>query len=68
MRRFHQFAYKAGSWRSAEKMRFMPRGLDKERAWASANNGRGPWWNAGTSHMNDSFRAVYFANLALPSF
>ena len=27
-------------------------GLDKERAWRSAYNGRGPWWNAGASHMN----------------
>ena len=25
---------------------------DKERAWKSAMNGRGPWWNAGASHMN----------------
>lgn len=28
------------------------RGIDPERAWKSANNGRGPWWNAGASHMN----------------
>jgi RNA-directed DNA polymerase len=28
------------------------RGLDPERARASAMNGRGPWWNAGASHMN----------------
>jgi RNA-directed DNA polymerase len=28
------------------------RGLARERAWASAMNGRGPWWNAGASHMN----------------
>ena len=27
-------------------------GLDPERARASAGNGRGPWWNAGASHMN----------------
>ena len=27
-------------------------GLSKERAWKSAMNGRGPWWNAGASHMN----------------
>lgn len=27
-------------------------GLEKERAWQSAMNGRGPWWNAGASHMN----------------
>jgi RNA-directed DNA polymerase len=27
-------------------------GLTEERAWQSATNGRGPWWNAGASHMN----------------
>lgn len=27
-------------------------GLDRVRAAASAYNGRGPWWNAGASHMN----------------
>jgi len=27
-------------------------GLDPDRARLSAGNGRGPWWNAGASHMN----------------
>ena len=27
-------------------------GLSEHRAWKSAVNGRGPWWNAGASHMN----------------
>ena len=45
----------------------MRRGLVEERAWKSAYNGRGPWWNAGASHMNDAFRATFFANLGLPS-
>jgi RNA-directed DNA polymerase len=30
------------------------RGLDRVRAWASVSNGRGPWWNAGSSHMNQA--------------
>lgn len=29
-------------------------GLDQPRAAASAYNGRGPWWNAGASHMNQA--------------
>jgi len=33
----------------------MKRGLGKERAFKSATNGRGPWWNAGASHMNEAF-------------
>jgi len=28
------------------------RGIDPDRARGSAWNGRGPWWNAGSSHMN----------------
>jgi RNA-directed DNA polymerase len=28
------------------------RGIGRQRARASAYNGRGPWWNAGASHMN----------------
>jgi RNA-directed DNA polymerase len=30
------------------------RGLPWQRAWVSATNGRGPWWNAGASHMNQA--------------
>jgi hypothetical protein len=29
-------------------------GLDLSRAQISAYNGRGPWWNAGASHMNQA--------------
>ena len=43
--------------------RLMARGLDKERAWKSAYNGRGPWWNSGASHMNEAFPAKYFREL-----
>ncbi len=43
----------------------MKRGLGKERAWASATNGRGPWWNAGASHMNEAFPKKYFDALGL---
>jgi len=42
-------------------------GLDAERAWRSAMNGRGPWWNAGASHMNQAVPAVYFTRLGLLS-
>ena len=30
----------------------MRSGLEEKRAWDSARNGRSPWWNAGTSHLN----------------
>lgn len=47
--------------------RLLARGLDAERAWRSAVNGRGPWWNAGASHMNHALPAAYFTNLGLLS-
>ncbi len=53
--------------RPTRAKRMMQRGIAEERAWRSAYNGRGPWWNAGASHMNDAFRAAFFANLGLPS-
>jgi RNA-directed DNA polymerase len=46
----------------------MKRGLSEEKAWKSAGNGRGPWWNAGASHMNIAFPKRYFDVLGLYSF
>jgi RNA-directed DNA polymerase len=43
------------------------RGLTKERAWKSATNGRGPWWNAGQSHMNEAYPKSYFEKSGLVS-
>jgi group II intron reverse transcriptase/maturase len=45
----------------------MRRGLTEQRAWQSALNGRGPWYNSGASHMNDAFRKSFFDNLGLVS-
>ena len=54
--------------RSAARARnLMQRGLTRERAWRSARNGRGPWWNAGASHMNAAFPKSWFARLGLVS-
>ena len=41
--------------------------MTRQRAWQSATNGRGPWWNAGASHMNEAYRATFFTTLGLPS-
>jgi RNA-directed DNA polymerase len=43
------------------------RGLEKLRAWKSAYNGRGSWWNAGASHLNEAFPKSYFDRLGLVS-
>jgi RNA-directed DNA polymerase len=45
----------------------MKRGLSEKRAWQSAANGRGPWWNSGASHMNQAFPKSYFDKLGLVS-
>ncbi|MDK2847888.1 MAG: RNA-directed polymerase [Desulfuromonadales bacterium] len=45
----------------------MRRGLTERRAWRSATNERGPWWNSGASHMNDAFRKSFFDKLGLVS-
>ena len=45
----------------------MKRGLEKLRAWKSATNGRGAWWNAGASHMNEAFPKSYFDRCGLIS-
>jgi RNA-directed DNA polymerase len=43
----------------------MKSGLSEERAWCSACNQRGPWWNAGASHMNAAFPKSFFDRLGL---
>jgi RNA-directed DNA polymerase len=45
----------------------MQRGLMEERAWRSATNGRGPWWNAGARHMHAAVPTSWFAHLGLVS-
>jgi hypothetical protein len=50
----------------AKKLRQL--GLDSERARASAGNGRGPWWNAGASHMNQAVPTRTLREMGLVSF
>jgi len=45
----------------------MKAGLTEERAWRSACNQRGPWWNSGASHMNAGFQKSFFDRLGLVS-
>ena len=56
-------------WKGAHTRakKLMGRGLPEERAWRSATNGRGPWWNAGAPHMNHAFPKSYFDRLGLAS-
>jgi group II intron reverse transcriptase/maturase len=45
----------------------MKAGLTEERAFRSAFNQRGPWWNSGASHMNQAFPKAFFDRLGLVS-
>lgn len=45
----------------------MKAGLKEERAFCSAFNQRGPWWNSGASHMNQAFPKSFFDRLGLVS-
>ena len=45
----------------------MKSGIDKVRAWTSATNGRGPWWNGGSTHMNQAFPKSWFDRMGLVS-
>jgi group II intron reverse transcriptase/maturase len=51
----------------ARARHLMQRGLARERAWRSATNGRGPWWNAGASHMHAAYPKSWFDHLGLVS-
>jgi RNA-directed DNA polymerase len=45
----------------------MKAGLSKARAWQSATNGRGPWWNSGAPHMNAAYPKSWFDRMGLVS-
>jgi len=53
-------------WRTRIK-ELRRRGLDARRAAYSAMNGRGPWWNAGASHMNQAVPTAALRRLGLVS-
>jgi RNA-directed DNA polymerase len=47
--------------------RLIALGFTEAKAWRCACNGRGPWWNAGSSHMNAAYPAATFQRLGLVS-
>lgn len=54
--------WKRGRTRMKELVKL---GLGQQRAKESAFNGRGPWWNAGASHMNAALPAKWFRQQGL---
>lgn len=45
----------------------MNRGMEKARAFKSATNGRGAWWNSGAAHMNEAYPMNFFEKHGLVS-
>jgi hypothetical protein len=51
----------------ARAKNLMRAGIDEVRAWRSATNQRGPWWNGGASHMNAAYPKSWFDRMGLVS-
>ncbi len=51
------------NWTRARKL--MKLGLSEVRAWRSATNERGPWWNSGASHIIQALPGQFFDGLGL---
>jgi RNA-directed DNA polymerase len=66
-RKLRQMLWRQWKRSHTRAVRLMQRGLSTERAWKSAGNGRGSWWNSGASHMNEAFPKRYFDHLGLIS-
>ncbi len=45
--------------------RLMKFGIERKRAYKSAYNGHGPWWNSGASHMNAAITTKWLRKLGL---
>ncbi|MFL6965623.1 group II intron reverse transcriptase/maturase [Pseudomonas alvandae] len=56
--------WKTPSTRARNLMRL---GIGEARAWPSAFNGRGPWWNSGASHLNQALPKKLWDGLGLVS-
>lgn len=57
------------SWKGIKTRtrRLITLGFAESKAWKCASNGRGPWWHAGSSHMNAACPKAYFQRLGLVS-
>ena len=66
-RKLRQILWRQWKRSHTRATRLMQRGLDQERAWKSAANGRGSWWNSGALHMNEAFPKRHFDQVGLLS-
>lgn len=66
-RRLRSIIWRQWKRPKTRESRLRSRGLDAHRAWKSSVNGRGPWWNAGASHMVTALPPRYFTHMGLVS-
>jgi RNA-directed DNA polymerase len=66
-RRLRCLLWRQWKRRMTRTRRMRALGLAAERARISSLNGRGPWWNAGASHMQAALPVAYFTSMGLVS-
>lgn len=66
-RRLRCLIWRQAKSRSTRTVMLRRQGLMEDRAWHSARNGQGPWWNAGARHMIAAFPKGYFNAMGLIS-
>ncbi|WP_346798649.1 group II intron reverse transcriptase/maturase [Halomonas sp. Bachu 37] len=66
-RRLRDVVWRQWKRPKTRRHKLMALGLDARRAWKSVGNGRGPWWNAGASHMNQALPRKWFYDQCLIS-
>jgi RNA-directed DNA polymerase len=66
-RRLRCLLWRQAKHRQGRTVMLRRQGLPEDRAWRSAHNGQGPWWNAGASHMHTAFPKRFFDALGLVS-
>ncbi|MEM5432746.1 group II intron reverse transcriptase/maturase [Cupriavidus oxalaticus] len=66
-RRLRCLLWRQAKSRATRTVMLRRQGLTEARAWHSARNGRGPWWNAGASPMGAAYPKSYFDAMGLIS-
>lgn len=66
-RRLRLILWRQWKRRWTRRNRLIERGLSEEQAVLASFNRRGPWWNSGSSNMNQAFPKKYFDQLGLVS-
>jgi len=66
-RHFRKLLWRQWKRVHTQAKRLMQLGLNERRAWVSAQNGRGSWWNTGASPMNQALPKKHFDRIGLIS-